>query len=160
MAGRLPFDVGGLGLLAAAQQILHTDVPPLGSLDPALGGSIEQIDKRAMAPDRGRRYQSAADLAADLRACLEGRAPAPRRDDANTDEATPAVIVAQSPDGRYVAVGLPSGVVIVLDAATGASLASICGDGTLERLSFESASHLTIGRSGGRIDRAAIPVTD
>jgi serine/threonine protein kinase len=74
MAGRLPFDVRGLTLLEAAQRILRAQVPPLGSVDSALAGSIEQVAKRSMSPDRDERYQSAADLTTDLRACLEGRA--------------------------------------------------------------------------------------
>jgi hypothetical protein len=73
MAGRLPFDVVDLPLGDAAQRILYSDVPPLGSIDSSFAGPIEQVARRAMAPDPDRRYQSAADLAADLRACLEGR---------------------------------------------------------------------------------------
>jgi serine/threonine protein kinase len=76
LAGRLPFDIGGLPLADAAQRILHADVPPLGSIAIALRGPIEQVTRRAMAPDPDRRYQSASDLAADLRACRDGRAPA------------------------------------------------------------------------------------
>jgi non-specific serine/threonine protein kinase/serine/threonine-protein kinase len=67
MARRLPFDVSGLGLVEAAQRILHTDVVPLGSIDLAFAGSIERMTQRAMDPARNRRYQSAADLAADHR---------------------------------------------------------------------------------------------
>ena len=157
MAGRLPFDVGGLGLVEAAQRILHANVPLLGSLDPSLTGSVEQIARRAMEQDRSRRYQSAADLATDLRACLEGRPPVASSSLA-TSEAR--LHIATSPDGRYVAVGLTSGVVVVLDAATGASLAAIRGDGTcLERLVFDSASQLTIGRANGQVERASIPAT-
>jgi serine/threonine protein kinase len=156
MAGRLPFDVGGLGLLEAAQQILHASIPPLGSFDPALSGSIEDVAMRAMTPDRERRYQSAADLAADLRAFLEGRAPAPR-EGGRIDAPAASVIVAQGGNGRLVAVALPTGVVIVLDAVTGASLASIRGDGTrVERLMFDATGQLTIGRASGQTDRAKL----
>jgi eukaryotic-like serine/threonine-protein kinase len=156
--GRLPFDVGGLGLVEAAQRILHTDVVPLGSLDPALGGPIERVAQRAMEPDRSRRYQSAAELADDLRACLEGRSPS-----ASVAQATAPrlpILTAESPDGRFVAVALTSGLVIVLDAATGASLASIRGDGTpIERLAFDSASQLAVDRVSGHVERAGMPET-
>jgi eukaryotic-like serine/threonine-protein kinase len=156
MAGRLPFDVGGLGLVEAAQRILHTDVVPLGSIDLALAGSIERVTQRAMEPDRGRRYQSAADLAADLRACVEGRSPIASVDGAMAPRFQ--LVTAESPDGRFVALGLASGLVIVLDAMTGASLASIRGDGTrIERLVFDSASQLTIGRVSGQTEKAGIP---
>jgi hypothetical protein len=57
-------------------------------------------------------------------------------------------------------VGLTSGLVIVLDAASGASLASIHGDGTrIERMLFDSASQLTIGRVSGQIQTTGIPQT-
>jgi len=159
MAGRLPFDVGGLGLVEAAQRILHTDIVPLGSLDPDFGGSIEHVTQRAMDADRNRRYPSAAALGADLRACLEGRPPIAS---SGLATASPRVqlLIAESPDRRFVAVGLTSGLVIVLDAVTGASLASIHGDGTrLERMLFDSASQLTIGRVSGQIQTTGIPQT-
>jgi serine/threonine protein kinase len=73
MAQRLPFDVSELPLLEAAQHILQAETPLLGAVDPHLTGSIEHITARAMSRDRDRRYQSADELAADLRAYLEGR---------------------------------------------------------------------------------------
>ena len=160
MAGRLPFDVAGLGLVEAAQRILHTDVVPLGSVDPELVGAIEHVTQRAMDPDRNRRYPSAAALAADLRACLEGRSPI-----ASSGMATAVsrvqLLTAESPDGRLVAVGLANGLVIVLDAVTGSSLASIHGDGTrIERMRFDSASQLTIGRVSGQVQTTGIPETE
>src|SRR5207249_11616716 len=57
-----------------ALPILLEDAPtPLGLVDADLRGPLEQIVSRAMARDRDRRYQSAAALAADLRAFVEGR---------------------------------------------------------------------------------------
>jgi eukaryotic-like serine/threonine-protein kinase len=157
-AGRLPFDVSGLGLVEAAQRILHSQAAPLGSHDPALRGPIEQVARRAMEPDRGRRYQSAADLAADLRACLDGRSPAASNQAASS--ARSRVITAESPDGQCVAVALSSGLVIVLDMTSGASLSAVRGDGTpVDRLSFESSSRLTIGRVSGTIERITISHT-
>jgi len=159
MSGRLPFDVAGLGLVEAAQRILHAAVVPLGSLDAELGGSIEHVTQRAMDADRNRRYPSAAALGADLRACLEGRPPIAS---SGLATASPRVqlLIAESPDRRFVAVGLTSGLVIVLDAASGASLASIYGDGTrIERMLFDSASQLTIGRVSGQIQTTGIPQT-
>jgi hypothetical protein len=63
----------GLPLLEAAQHILQAETPLLGAIDPHLAGSIEHITARAMSRDRDRRYQSADELAGDLRAYLEGR---------------------------------------------------------------------------------------
>ena len=154
MAGRLPFDVSGLPLLEAAQRILHADVPLLGSIDPALGGGLEQIAARAMSADRDRRYQSAADLAIDLRACLEGCAPtvSPRVDRAAVP-ASPQVLIAESADHRSVALGLANGTVIVLDAMSGTQLRVVEGDGSpLERLAFHIDGRLSIAWSSGRDD--------
>ena len=158
MAGRLPFDVGGLPLVDAAQRILHTEVPLLGSTDADFAGPIEQVTQRAMAGDPDRRYQSAADLAADLRACLEGRslsATAPV-DEAASPASFP-LAVAESIDRRFVALGLVRGAVVVLDSTTGDQLAAVRGDGTpILRLAFEADGRLAISKADGRIERVAV----
>jgi hypothetical protein len=157
MAGRLPFDVVDLPLGDAAQRILYSDVPPLGSIDSSFAGPVEHVARRAMAPDPDRRYQSAADLAADLRAYLEGRslsAPAAAREAAS--RAAVPLIVAESVDRRFVALSLMSGAVIVLDSTTGAQLAAVDGDGTpIQRLAFDADGRLVIGRAGGRVEHVA-----
>ena len=159
MAGRLPFDVRGITLLEAAQRILRAEVPPLGSVDHALAGSIEQVAKRSMSPDREQRYQSAADLVTDLRACLEGRALT-QSHTAQRVTAAPAFrpLMAESDDHRFVAVGLVSGTVLVLDSSSGTQLTVIQGDGTrLERLAFDTEGRLAMGWASGRVDRIEIP---
>jgi serine/threonine protein kinase len=159
MAGRLPFDVRGITLLEAAQRILCAEIRPLGSVDEALAGSIEQVAKRSMSPDRERRYQSAADLATDLRACVEGHAltqPPP----AQRVTAAPSFrpLMAESDDHRSVAVGLVSGTVLVLDSSSGAQRTVVQGDGTqLERLAFDTDGQLAIGWASGRVVRIDIP---
>jgi serine/threonine protein kinase len=157
MAGRLPFDVGGLPLLDAAQRILYSDVAPLGSIDSSCVGPIEQVAARAMARDPGRRYQSAAALAADLRACLEGRFPSATPSVAEAEPPGAPLILAESADRRFVAISLVGGGVVVLDSATGAQLAVIRGDGTpVGHLTFEADGRLVIGRSGGRVEYIAV----
>jgi hypothetical protein len=147
MAGRLPFDVSGLPLLEAAQQILHAQVMPLGQVDAELGGSIERVAAHAMAADRARRYQCAADMAADLRACLDGRQIVAARVPALTARQT---LMAESVDGRFVALGLLTGKVVVLDSTTGSLVAESPADGSpLERLTFDADGALTIGRVSG-----------
>jgi len=157
MAGRLPFDVSGLPLADAAQRILHSEVPPLGLVDASFAGPIEQVARRAMASDPDRRYQSAADLAADLRACVDGRTLAAT---ASVDEAVPPVarvIVAESADRRLVALSLMGGGVLVLDSTTGAQLAAIAGDGTpIQRLAFDVDGRLVIARNSGRVEHVAV----
>ena len=152
MAGRLPFDVSGLPLLEAAQRILHADVPLLGSIDPALGGSIEQVVRRAMAADREGRYQSAADLAQDLRACLDGRTPVHARTPAPAG-ARPAsrTLLAEGGDQPIVAIGLVNGTVVILDSTSGVQQAAIPGDGTpLTHLGFDTEGRLSISWASGR----------
>jgi serine/threonine protein kinase len=158
MAGRLPFDVGGLGLVEAAHRTLHATVPPLGSVDPIFDGPIEQVAGRAMAVDRSIRYPAAAAFAADLRACLEGRAPSvSRQEKAEAPTRASRVALAQSPDGRFIALGLAGGLVVVLDAVTGASLRSARGDGTrVARLIFRSSSELTVERASGEVHTIVI----
>jgi eukaryotic-like serine/threonine-protein kinase len=154
LAGRMPFDVSGLPLADAAQRILHTEVAPLGVIDAALRGSIEQVVQRAMASDPGQRHQTAADLAADLHACLEGRPPA-SSPTIDRSPSRPRVLVAESDDVRLVALGFLDGTVVLLDASSGAQLARVPGDGTpIERFAFETDT-LAIVR-GGRVDRVTL----
>ena len=161
MAGRLPFDVGDLPLLEAAQRILNSSVPRLGLLNPEVGGPIEMIAVRAMASERARRYQSAAEMAADLRACLEGRAPASTQINTDSIHTVARLHTAESSDGRLVAIGLINGTLVILDAATGARIAVIAGNGTaIARLAFEDEGRLAIERADGRVDLidiAAVP---
>ena len=66
LAGRLPHDLASLSLPDAVRSILAQEPPRLGQIDRAFRGDIETIVATALAKDRGRRYQSAADLAADI----------------------------------------------------------------------------------------------
>jgi hypothetical protein len=70
--------------------------------------------------------------------------------------ATPSAsraFVAESPDHRFLAIGLVSGDVIVLDSMSGAQLAVVKGQGTpLERLAFDTQGQLTIRWTSGRVD--------
>ncbi len=66
LAGRLPFDLRGHSLVEAARRLADEDPPRLGVLDRTLRGDVDVIVARAMAKDKERRYQSAAQLAADV----------------------------------------------------------------------------------------------
>jgi WD40 repeat protein/predicted Ser/Thr protein kinase len=70
LAGHLPYRLENRPLAEAARLILEQDPPRLGSLNPELRGDLETIVAKALAKDPARRYQSAADLAADLRRWL------------------------------------------------------------------------------------------
>jgi serine/threonine protein kinase/WD40 repeat protein len=72
LTGRMPFDLRGLPLPEAARRI-HDDEPTrIGMIDRHLRGDVDIIVARAMAKDKERRYQSAAQLAADLRHAAAG----------------------------------------------------------------------------------------
>jgi tetratricopeptide (TPR) repeat protein len=70
LAGSLPYPITTDSLLEAARII--RDEPPrkLGALDPALKGDVETIIAKTLEKDRERRYQSASELAADIRRFL------------------------------------------------------------------------------------------
>ncbi len=69
-AHRLPHRLEGRPLVEVARVILEEDPPRLGSINPELRGDVETIVAKALEKDRGRRYASAAELAADLRRWL------------------------------------------------------------------------------------------
>ena len=70
LAHRLPYQLEDRPLAETARLILHQDPPSLGSINPELRGDVETIVAKALEKDAGRRYPSAADLAADLRRWL------------------------------------------------------------------------------------------
>jgi serine/threonine protein kinase len=67
LAGRLPYPLELLPLPEAARVIREQDPARLGAIDRRLGGDVETIVARALEKDRERRYQSAAELAEDIR---------------------------------------------------------------------------------------------
>jgi WD40 repeat protein/predicted Ser/Thr protein kinase len=70
LAHRLPSEVANRPLAEVARLIVEEDAPRLGSINPELRGDVETIVAKALEKDRGRRYASAADLAADIRRWL------------------------------------------------------------------------------------------
>ena len=73
LADRPPFDIGDLPWPEAIQRVLETDPMPLAQVNPAVAGPLERIVGCAMSRDVAARYQTAAELAADLVRFLEGR---------------------------------------------------------------------------------------
>lgn len=86
LAGRLPYDIGRGSLDDAARIIERANPPSLRSGPTTQAGRIdtdvEAIVFKALAKDRDRRYQSAADLASDLRRYLAGEPIEAKRDSA------------------------------------------------------------------------------
>lgn len=82
LTGKLPYDFRSRALPEAARLIRDEAPARLSTIDRTLRGDVETIVNKALAKDKARRYQSAADLAADIRAFLEGKPIAARQDSA------------------------------------------------------------------------------
>lgn len=70
LAGRLPLEVRNRAIPDAVRIIREEEPSRLSSINTTFRGDIETIVQRAMEKDRDRRYQSAAELAGDLRRFL------------------------------------------------------------------------------------------
>ncbi len=70
LAHRPLYEVESHALVEVARLICEEDPPRLGSLDARLRGDVETIVAEALEKDPARRYQRAADLAADIRRWL------------------------------------------------------------------------------------------
>ncbi|MBL8759986.1 MAG: protein kinase [Phycisphaerae bacterium] len=82
LTGRLPYEFRGRSLPEAARVISDAAPMRLSTIDRSLRGDIETIVGKALSKEKERRYQSAAELAADLRSYLDGRPIAARQDSA------------------------------------------------------------------------------
>jgi len=81
LAGRLPYQVGGQ-LPKAVQTIREEDPARLSSISRVYRGDIETIVAKALEKDKARRYQSAANLAADIQHYLKDEPIMARRSSA------------------------------------------------------------------------------
>ena len=70
LAGRRPFDLSETTLQESLRVIREEEPARLGAVDRRFKGDIETIAAHALEKDRERRYQSAAELAADLRRAM------------------------------------------------------------------------------------------
>jgi hypothetical protein len=73
LTGKLPHDVKGRPVLAAARILCEQEPASLSSVNKVFRGDLEAVVSRALARDRAARYQTADGLAADLRRYLEGK---------------------------------------------------------------------------------------
>jgi tetratricopeptide (TPR) repeat protein len=71
LAGRLPYRLDSALVHEAVRTIREDDPVPLGSVDRTLRGDLETIVGRALEKDKAQRYQSASDLAEDIRRFLQ-----------------------------------------------------------------------------------------
>lgn len=82
LTGRLPHDVRTTSIPEAVRKIRDDEPVRLASLDRSLRGEVEIIVSKALEKEAARRYQTASDLAADIRRHLRGEAIEARRDSA------------------------------------------------------------------------------
>ncbi|MFN0138377.1 MAG: protein kinase domain-containing protein [Phycisphaerae bacterium] len=80
LAGQLPFDFRSCSVPEAARRIRDDDAARLGTINRAYRGEVETIVAKALMKDKRRRYQSAAELAADIRRYLAGEPIEAKRD--------------------------------------------------------------------------------
>ncbi len=73
LTGRLPHDLKGKAFPAAVRAISEEDPAPLSSVNQSFRGDLTAIVTKALEKDKTRRYQSAAELAADLESYLHDR---------------------------------------------------------------------------------------
>ncbi len=71
LSGHLPHDLQHRTVPEAIRIICEQDIIPLGSVDRNFRGDVETIFTKALAKDRTARYQTASDLAADIRRYLQ-----------------------------------------------------------------------------------------
>ncbi|MGB2986558.1 MAG: serine/threonine-protein kinase [Phycisphaerae bacterium] len=70
LAGCLPYDLKGKTVPEAARIIEEQEPRPLGTINRAVRGDVETIIGKALQKDKARRYQSASDLATDIKRFL------------------------------------------------------------------------------------------
>ncbi len=70
LTGRLPHDVGSKSIPEAARSIAEEEPTSLRSINRLYRGDVETIVAKALEKDKDRRYQSACDLAMDIRRYL------------------------------------------------------------------------------------------
>ncbi len=156
---RLPFDVSNVPWPEAVQRVLETEPTRIGALNPLLGGPLEQIVMRAMSRDALARYQTAADLGADLQGFLEGRRPtagatpagSPRARRGLEDEVLPppTVLVA---DGGTICIATRSGSLIARSASSGEERWILPIDGVRALAASARTRCLAAGLASGSIE--------
>ena len=177
LADRPPFDIADLTWHEAVQRVLEADPAPLAEVNPALAGPLERIVSCAMSRDVAARYQTAAELAADLGRFLDGRKIAAAdvalttRADSSDAMAPPTSLewsatvtgvraLAVSANGRLAAIGLDSGSIELRDAVTGAHIDAFhSGHGAVVALTFAADGRILAAWNDGAVATVAFART-
>jgi hypothetical protein len=142
LAGRQPFDLTGLALIQAVQHILQRGTSSLKDAAPDLPDALHAITARAMAHRREDRFESAAAMAAELRAYLEGRETARYDLEAGSDRTLLAIGLTS---GRLSLIDVRSGQVEPLTNPGGNRVSSVTFDETRAVVVWTDGRAQTIG---------------
>jgi WD40 repeat protein len=106
LSGRPPYDLRTTSIPDAVRRICDAAPVRLGSVDRSFRGEIENIVSKALDKEKTRRYQTASDLAADIRRYLRGEPIAARRDS--------ALYLLRKTVARYRGIALTAALLVVL----------------------------------------------
>jgi tetratricopeptide (TPR) repeat protein len=70
LSGKLPYKVSPASIAESVRTIVQDDPMPLSGVDRSLRGDVSTIVGKALSKEKSRRYQSAAEMAADIRRFL------------------------------------------------------------------------------------------
>lgn len=137
ITGQPPFE--GESALSVAYQHVQEDPIPPSHLNELVSAGLDAVVLKAMAKDPGDRYQSAADMKADLVTVLHGQRPMAMKSDATlvqpvlTDEDIARMAAERQAAGAVAGAGLlgvgAAGATGVATAGAGADAGSSAGDG-------------------------------
>ena len=98
LTGRVPYD--GENPVAVAMQHLHAQPVPIQSIAPDVPPAVIRVCMKAIEKNPSMRYQSARDMAADLRAALDERGGRRNGSSQPTDVRQPRPQIRDSETGR------------------------------------------------------------
>ena len=98
LTGRVPYD--GDNPVAVAMQHLHASPTPIQNLAPDVSPAVIRVCMKAMEKNPAARYQSAREMAADLRAAMEDRGDSTAIPEQETDVSQPKPNVTQQKGGN------------------------------------------------------------
>lgn len=128
LAGSPPYDLSGKPLPEAARIVAEGEIPPLRARCPGISRDLDTICSKALATEPGRRYQTAAALADDLRRHLArepilARPPSPMERLGLFARRNPALASSLAATAVLAAAGIAAIVVLLLDARDSAQKA-------------------------------------
>ncbi len=98
LTGRVPYD--GDNPVAVAMQHLHAAPTPIQNLAPDVSPAVIRVCMKAMEKNPAARYQSAREMAADLRAVMENRGDGQPINEPETEVRQPKPIITQDRNGN------------------------------------------------------------